>query len=186
MRRYAVPVAVVAAAIALLLALVVGLHSQKANNSIAYAVASHHYRSAPDSDRKMPVISQGATKTRSLASYRGRYVLINVFASWCPDCQVESKAIAQAQQVLRAHGGTVIGVPYRDSPGEALGFARRYDATYPLLEDNDGKLAAALNVDNIPDSYLIDPQGRIVALNTVYVTSAWVKNTLAPTIAAGI
>jgi cytochrome c biogenesis protein CcmG/thiol:disulfide interchange protein DsbE len=186
MRRYAVPTVVAAVAVIFVIVLAVGISNQGANNSIAYAVASGHYRRAPDYTRQMKVLTPAAAKTASLASYRGHYVLVNMFAGWCTDCQVEAAALGQAQRVLAAHGGTVIGVPYQDSANDAIAFTRRYHMSYPVLQDAGGGLAEALNVSGIPDSYLVDPRGRIVALNTTYVTRTWITQTMTPAITQGL
>jgi cytochrome c biogenesis protein CcmG/thiol:disulfide interchange protein DsbE len=186
MRRFALPAGIVSIAIVFLIILATAISSQGSNNSIAYSVASHHYRRAPDYTRQMKVLTPATAKTASLGSYRGHYVLVNMFAGWCTDCQVEAAALGQAQRVLAAHGGTVIGVPYQDSANDALAFTHRYHTSYPVLQDAGGGLAQALNVSGIPDSYLVDPRGRIIALNTTVVTPAWIRQTMTPAITRGL
>jgi cytochrome c biogenesis protein CcmG/thiol:disulfide interchange protein DsbE len=178
MRRLAVPAVITAVAAAVLAMLAFGISNSGPNNSIAYSVASKDYKIAPDYRTALPVL-QGASGNRSLASYRGRVVLLNFFASWCEPCQGEAPVLAQAQKLLAAHGGTVVGVTFQNSPSDALGYLQSYHLTYPVLTDVSGSLASAFGgLTGVPDTYLLNRQGKIVALNTYQITSSWVKNTL--------
>ncbi|WP_249009538.1 TlpA disulfide reductase family protein [Conexibacter sp. DBS9H8] len=182
MRRYAVPAVITAVAVALLIVLATGIASQGTNNSIADGVATHHYRTAPDLHAQLPALAgdpaDGGRRTRSLADYRGRVVLINLFASWCVPCQAEAPVLRQAQALLSAHGGTVLGVTYQDSPQNALSFIRRYHIDYPVVRDVAGAFANAYNVNGVPDTFVMNRAGKIVALNLYQLTPAWVHQTL--------
>jgi cytochrome c biogenesis protein CcmG/thiol:disulfide interchange protein DsbE len=169
---------ITAIAVALLAVLAVGISNQGGNNSIAYSVASHHYKPAPDADAALPVLEGSAARTRTLADYRGKVVLVNLFASWCVQCQLEAPVLDRAETLLRAHGGTVLGITYSDTPSDALTFVRDYHVNYPVLEDVSGNLANAYNVSGVPDSYLINRQGKIVALNLYQLTDGWLKQNL--------
>jgi cytochrome c biogenesis protein CcmG/thiol:disulfide interchange protein DsbE len=189
MRRFAVPAMVAAVAIVLLIVLAVGISSQGANNSLAYGVQSGKYKTAPDRTTQLPVLSAASTgasaRTESLSNYRGKLVLVNLFASWCVPCQQEAPVLGQAEKLLSAHGGTVLGVTYQDSPQNELGFIRRYSITYPVLNDVGGGLAKAFGITNngVPDTYLVSPSGKIVWLDLFQLGPNFVKQTLPQLIA---
>lgn len=183
MRRFAVPAVTATLAVVLLIVLAVAISNQGANNSIAYAVASHHYREAPDSATPLPVLSGtsavGGAKSVRLTDLRGKVVLVNLFASWCVACQAEAPVLAHAEKLLAAHGGMVLGVTYQNSPSAALGFVHQYHVDYPVVEDPSGNLATALNVTNgVPDTFVVNREGKIVALNLYQLTTGWVNQTL--------
>jgi cytochrome c biogenesis protein CcmG/thiol:disulfide interchange protein DsbE len=182
MRRYVVPAVVATVAVIFVIVLAVAISDQGSNNSIAYSVASHRYKPPPKDHAKLPMLNH-ARSTRSFASYRGKVVLVNFFASWCPPCQAEAPLLARAQKMLSAHGGTVLGVVFQDRPDKALGYLSTYHLSYPVLTDPAGSVATAFGVTGVPDSYLINPRGQIVWLNLEQLTPAFVQSTLPKLIA---
>lgn len=97
----------------------------------------------------------------SLADFRGRWVLMNIWASWCVPCREESPAL---ERFSRLHGDrvTVLGVDTRDLSVDALDFIQEFGLTYPQLRDPDGSYADALETTGVPESFLISPNGRLV------------------------
>ena len=97
----------------------------------------------------------------SLADYRGRWVLVNFWASWCEPCKQEAPALEDFQ---RRHGGpkfTVLGVDTRDLTDDGREFVREYGLSYPQLRDGDGSVAHDYGTTGVPENYLVDPKGKV-------------------------
>jgi cytochrome c biogenesis protein CcmG, thiol:disulfide interchange protein DsbE len=98
----------------------------------------------------------------SLADYRGRWVLVNVWASWCGPCRNESPALQSFSRRNRAKL-TVLGIDTRDLTEDGRDFIADYEITYPQLRDADGAYARELGTTGVPESFLVDPAGKLVA-----------------------
>jgi cytochrome c biogenesis protein CcmG/thiol:disulfide interchange protein DsbE len=97
----------------------------------------------------------------SLADYRGRWVLVNFWASWCGPCRQEAPALEKFQ---RRHGGpgfTVVGIDTRDLSGDGRAFVKRFGLSYPQLRDGDGASAHDFGTTGVPENYLVDPEGKV-------------------------
>jgi len=165
-----------ALALGLLGVLVYGVSHEGTNSSIDGLVARGHYPPAPDAGQALPVLGSSATAT--LRDFRGRVVLVNVFASWCTACAQEASVLAAAQRMLARHGGTVLGITYQDNSTDDLAFVRQYHVTYPVLRDVSGNLAHSFGTSQVPESFVIDRAGRIEALRRYQLSGAWVYDTL--------
>jgi cytochrome c biogenesis protein CcmG/thiol:disulfide interchange protein DsbE len=103
---------------------------------------------------------------------RGRWVLVNFFASWCDACRQEEP---QLEQFLYARPGgvrtDVLGVLYGDTEGDGKSFQASEGATWPSVVDNGGLIASDYGVGSLPRSYLVSPTGQIVASIDGAVTS---------------
>jgi cytochrome c biogenesis protein CcmG/thiol:disulfide interchange protein DsbE len=109
----------------------------------------------------------------SLASFRGTPVIVNFFASWCPDCRAELDAMAT---VARRTTGrvAVIGVDSNESSDTAaMQLLTAAHATYPVGLDNSAKVATRYLINALPVSYFVNAQGHVVgaALGPQTVTS---------------
>ena len=123
--------------------------------------------------------------TGSLADYRGRWVLVNFWASWCIPCRQEAPALEEFQ---REHGGprfTVLGIDTRDLSGDGQKFARQYGLTYPQLRDGDGQRAHDFGTTGVPENFLIDPRGKLRLLNRGPVTAEYLRQDVAPLLPGG-
>ncbi len=100
----------------------------------------------------------------NLAAFRGRVLLVNVWATWCPPCVVEMPALDRLQAQLGKEGVSVLAVSQdRGGLGTVVPyFASRQLRSLAPYSDAKGYLADALGVRGLPTSFLVDPQGRIV------------------------
>lgn len=178
MRRFVLPGVIAAAAIAVLVLLVFGVSSHTDTASIDARVASHRYPMAPDAHMALPVLGSSATKT--LADFRGKVVVLNVFASWCQPCQSEAPVLAAEQHTLVKHGATLLGVTYLDNPIASKQFARRYHITYPVLTDANGDFVRAFGTTGVPETFVINRQGQIAALQRYPVNQKWFAQKVDP------
>lgn len=109
-------------------------------------------------------------KTLSLKQYKGRYVLLDFWASWCPDCRKDIPNVVRMYRKFHPQGVDFIGISM-DTNAEAWKKAiAQYGLTYPqvseLVKFHDTKIAALYGVKWIPSMVLIDPQGKVL-LSTV-------------------
>lgn len=98
-----------------------------------------------------------------LAERRGRAVLVNLWATWCPPCRAEIPELQRLHDRYGANGFEVIGVSVDEGGVETVRqFIAERKVTYPIIIDPEGKLASILQTSVLPTSLLLDRQGKIV------------------------
>ena len=143
--------------------LVYGVSTQSASRTIDTDIHEGRHPRAPDAARSLPVL--GGTGSGSLAAQHGKVVLLNFWASWCVPCEVEAPLLQRNEATLQRDRATVLGVTYLDASPDSEAFVRRYHLTYPNLRDNDnGDFAHAYGTDQLPESFIVDRSGHIVAV----------------------
>ncbi len=179
-KRLALPTLISLVGVALLGLLIYGVTHQAASRTLDEARAHGQDPVAPQATRKLPVLSgDAAVSSDSLAAYRGKVVVLNFWASWCEPCQLEAPLLERAQSQLERHDGTVLGVTYLDASPDSLSFVRHYHLTYPNLRDNSGTFAHSYGTDQLPESFVIDRYGRIVAISRGEIDQAFVDHAIA-------
>jgi cytochrome c biogenesis protein CcmG/thiol:disulfide interchange protein DsbE len=177
-KRVAAPAVVIAVVAALIGLLIYGLVSKGDNRSLDDAVKQGKAIAAPGLTRSLPVLD--AAGNRSLASYRGKVVVLNFWASWCQPCRTETPLLEKLQRQIASRGGTVLGVNFRDTTGDANAFARKYGLTYPSLRDVDGDLAQDYGTRALPETFVIDRQGKVTAVSRGQVNAAFLDRSVGP------
>jgi cytochrome c biogenesis protein CcmG, thiol:disulfide interchange protein DsbE len=181
MRRYLLPGLIVAVAAGLLALLAFGVSHQGTNKSLDNALSRGIQPMPPDAHMTLPLL--GSSGSASLARFRGKVVVLNVFASWCTPCQAEAVILDREQQRLLKHDGTVIGVTYKDDTDAAESFVRQQHISYPVLRDVSGNFTQAWGVNGVPETFVIDRRGRVVALRRYQLAGDWLQQTVAPLLA---
>lgn len=132
-------------------------------------------RPAPSFD----AVSLGGTHV-SLSGYRGRFVVVNFYATWCPPCQQEMPELVRFdfQQQRSAHGAAMVSVVFQDSDANAQRFDQNWGTRWPSISDPGGRLALDYGVTSPPATFLVDPQGKVVGAFTGPLTTAQLTGAL--------
>jgi thiol-disulfide isomerase/thioredoxin len=100
-------------------------------------------------------------KAVSLASFAGKPVVLNMWASWCTGCAAEARALGDFE---RAHPeAQVVGVDIQDTKSGARAFYRRFGWRHPSIFDPSGKIAAEFGLQGLPATLFLDRRHRVVA-----------------------
>lgn len=146
--------------------LVVGLvNKDQIGTSIQDALAAGERPDAPAMTLPVLVAADGIGPEGaevSLADLRGRTVVLNFWASWCRPCELEAPVLEAVAERYRADGDVVVlGVDVQDLREQALGFVRDTGVTYPTLRDGGDGVMNDYQVAALPETFVIDPEGRI-------------------------
>jgi cytochrome c biogenesis protein CcmG/thiol:disulfide interchange protein DsbE len=98
----------------------------------------------------------------SLASYRGKPVVLNFWASWCEPCKGEAAVLERDWTSYRNRGVVFLGVDYHDLASDARRFVSAHELTFPMLEDGSGKVTGDYGISQVPETYVLNRQGRVV------------------------
>lgn len=116
----------------------------------------------PVPDRELPVLGGGGRS--EIADYRGRWVLLNLWASWCTPCRKEAPVLERFWRRWRNRGVTVLGIDVQDNSDDALAFVRRYGITYPQLRSVGDERSAAFGSTGVPENFLVNTRGRLALI----------------------
>ena len=153
------PLAALAITAALVALLAYGVFQSEPDDSIDSAVAAGRRPAAP----ALELPRLGAPGSLSLAQLRGKVVVLNYWASWCPPCRGEAAVLERWHHRITPQGGTVLGVDVLDVDSDARAFMRRYGMTFPVVRDGDGDTGKDFGVTGQPETIVIDRRGRIAA-----------------------
>ncbi len=102
----------------------------------------------------------------TLADYRGRYVYVDFFASWCTPCRASFPFMNDLAAEHAGAGLEVLAIGLDTDPADGRAFAERLGATFDVAHDPSGASAEAFDLRGMPSSYLLDPAGRVVWSHT--------------------
>ena len=103
--------------------------------------------------------------THDLAKLRGKVVLINFWATWCPPCRREMPSMERLSQALKGEAFVVLAVDVGEDADTIHAFTSQLDTTlhFPILLDSTSRTMQAWKVAGLPTTFLVDKQGRIAA-----------------------
>ena len=110
-------------------------------------------------DFSLALIGGGEIDSEQL---RGKVVMLDFWASWCPPCREEAPVLAQVYGEYRERGVEFVGVNLWDNTGDADVFLQQQGHEYPNGVDEGGRIAISYGVRGIPEKFFIDRDGRIV------------------------
>ena len=168
------PITLAAAALIALLAY--GITATGSDTTLDEALAKGKRVTAPVAE--LPRL--GVSGTGSLADEKGKVVVLNVWASWCPPCKSEMPLLQRTHERISSEGGLVLGIDTQEPQEDALRFLRAEKITFPSLRDRDREYGRKYGVSAYPETFLIDREGRIAAARRGPVTQAWLDEHLGP------
>ncbi|MEK7716129.1 MAG: TlpA disulfide reductase family protein [Pseudomonadota bacterium] len=147
-----------AASFVLVLALML-LHGARADSTPQTMTAVPDKPAAPDF-----ALKDADRKLHRLSEQRGKVVLVNFWATWCPPCRREMPSMQRAWKKLQGRNFEMYAVNVGEDEDTIFGFtfSTGVELTFPILLDRDALVIKAWPVIALPTSFVIDPQGRIV------------------------
>jgi cytochrome c biogenesis protein CcmG/thiol:disulfide interchange protein DsbE len=179
-----VPLAVVAATIALVSLLAYGLGAGLGDTTLDDAVNRGERPPAPN--LTLPPLDGNGNEKRSISDYKGKVVVLNIWASWCGPCRDESPLLERWHKRITPQGGLVLGVDVQDIDSDARAFIKEFGLTYPHLRDKEGDdVRSEYGVVGYPETFVIDRQGRVAALFRGPVDDEFMRQSVEPLLKEG-
>ena len=129
-----------------------------------------------------PEGSSFAGQTTSIDDYRGRWVLLNIWASWCGPCKDESQDLVDFQDEHSGADFTILGVQTQDGTDDGLEFVEEFGLNYFSMRDGSGDYADELGAAGVPETILVDPEGQVAYYRPGPVDAEILANEIAPLI----
>lgn len=101
-------------------------------------------------------------QTLNLSDLQGEIIVLNFWASWCVPCHTEAPELENFWRSYQDQGVTVLGITWSDTQRNSQDFITRYDITYPNAADLGTRITGLYNVNNVPESFVINREGEIV------------------------
>ena len=110
-------------------------------------------------EKDFPLVLGG--KPARLSDWRGKVVLLNFWATWCPPCVDEAPSLNALQRRIAPLGGTVLGVSVDDDDQAYQEFVKRYELAFPTYRDTSKQIPLMYGTTMYPDTYVIDRSGKL-------------------------
>jgi len=100
-------------------------------------------------------------KRHVLKNYRGKVLIINFWATWCPPCRFELPAMERAYQKLKKHNIEILAIDVGEDADTIFTFTADYPVSFPLLMDIDSQVINHYPVIGLPTTFIVDKQGHL-------------------------
>jgi cytochrome c biogenesis protein CcmG/thiol:disulfide interchange protein DsbE len=115
------------------------------------------------------------------ADLKGQVQIVNIFASWCVPCRAEA---GELMALARDHHVTIRGIAYEDKPGNTETYLSEVGDPYASIGmDSDGRVAIDWGAYGVPETYIIDAEGRIRFKHVAPITEQDIEQTILPALA---
>ncbi len=99
---------------------------------------------------------------QSLSDFKGKVVIVNFWATWCPPCRAEMPSMQRAWNVIRNKDVVMLAVHVGGNEDKIWSFVGDYELDFTVLIDPKSKVADAWPMEGLPSTFVVDPEGRIV------------------------
>ncbi len=106
----------------------------------------------------------GADGEVALSALRGKVVFVNFWATWCAPCRSEAPALERLHQTLQGTDFEILAISIDKPEDEAAidAFQKEFSIDFPILRDRDRGVYAAYQVSGVPETFLVDPTGKVL------------------------
>jgi cytochrome c biogenesis protein CcmG/thiol:disulfide interchange protein DsbE len=99
----------------------------------------------------------------ALARLQGHPIVLNFWASWCGPCKAEAPVLEKDWLRYRSRGVVFVGIDKTDVTSDARNFVAAHGLTFPMLADGSGDVTGTYGISQLPETYVLDAKGKIVA-----------------------
>ena len=156
----------------------------KANNSTSSDSTPGEIPASIPGEMNYPAPSLELTnlqdQTVALADYKGHWVLVNNWATWCPPCRAEMPELNAFYEAHKDEGFVLIGISSGDTKTQIEDFIQEYGLSFPMWQDPTSASLRAFRMDYLPSSFVIDPSGTVRLAWTGAVSLATLETYVTP------
>jgi len=101
-------------------------------------------------------------KTHQLSDYKGKPIIVNFWATWCPPCREELPSMNRGWEKIKSEGIAMLAINVGEDEDTIFTFTGDYPIDFTILLDQSGAVAQQWPIKGLPTTFVVDPQGRIV------------------------
>ena len=97
-----------------------------------------------------------------MSDYKGKVVIVNFWATWCPPCRKEMPSMQRAWEILKKENIEMLAINVGEDSDQIFSFTAEYPVEFPLIMDKDSSVVRQWKVRGLPTTYIVNPAGQIV------------------------